>query len=1247
MSPVVPRILHLEDSDLDAEFVAARLQASGLEYELERAVDRTSFETALANRSFEIILSDYQVPGFQGLEALTMAQSAAPDTPFIFVSGAMGEETAVETLRRGATDYVLKERLGRLVPSIRRALAVAQDRRDKQVAEAALSDQQKLFRTTLASIGDGVICTDTSRRVTFLNAEAERLTGWPAAEANGRSIDEVFQIVNETTRRRVPCPIAKVLETGRVVGLANHTVLIARNGEERPIDDSAAPIRDHAGETIGTVLVFHDVTERKRSEQALRESEARYRFLAESAAATQVLTDPDEIMRTIAQMLVEHLGLSRCAYAVVEEETVFAITGDYSRGVPSIVGRWNLAAFGAACTKALRAGVPFVVNDSHNDVRITEEDRQAFDATNIRAVICVPLHKAGRLTAAMAVHQNEPRRWQRHEIELVQIVVDRCWEALERARVARDLRVSEARYRAIVEATPECVMLVAPDGTLLQMNNAGFALIEGDDSAIGRSVFDFIAPEFREAFRSFNQRVCEGQRGVFEFDLIGLKGTRRHMETSAVPLPSADGAFTQLSVTRDITARVAAERTLADQRARLDYAARASGIGFWYCDLPFDELIWDERVKEHFFLPKDARVTIDAFYERIHPEDRESTRLAIEKSIAERLPYAVDYRTVDGTGGAVKWIRALGGTAYGDDGRPIRFDGVTVDVTTRKHDEERLAKLLENEREQGRMLTAMSDAAVTIHAAGSLDSVLRVAAEEARRIFGVGHAAARLSPTVDRESALSAATACDVSQRAISEFLLSENDSARDVCGVNRSQRLSRTDLARHAAWQSYAAANPENPISGWMAAPFVSHSGKNLGLLQVVNKADGDFSELDEAMLSQFAHLTSVALENARLYGELRDEDRRKDEFLAILAHELRNPLAPISTGLDILKATENAEPSSQIRDMMERQLRHLVHLVDDLLDVSRVSRGKVQLRRELISVAKIVELAVETSRPLIDGARHQLQLSVPDGPLYVDGDLTRLAQVVSNLLNNAAKYTVDGGRIQLTVVEEENRIVIRVTDSGVGIPREMLPKVFNLFTQVDRAVDRSQGGLGIGLSLVKRLVEMHGGSVAVESDGIGAGSTFTVQLPRVTSPFDSGRSSDPKYRSDSDGAVKHRVLVVDDNVDAAVMLSMLLQRLGCETAVAHSGPEAIAAAAEFRPALAFLDIGLPGLNGYEVAARLRHLPTTAATVLVALTGWGSQEDRQRSLEAGFNFHLTKPIEAEAIRDILISATAILNRRA
>ena len=385
-------------------------------------------------------------------------------------------------------------------------------------------------------------------------------------------------------------------------------------------------------------------------------------FLAELSAATQPLAQPAEIMQTTARMLAEHLGADRCAYAEVEDQSVFVITGDYTRDVPSIVGRWPVAAFGAACVRDMRQGRPFVVDDTDHHSEIGPEDLPAYRATNIRAVICVPLHKAGVFTAAMAVHQTRPRAWSLEEVELVAWVVARCWEALERSRVARTLQDSEARYRAMIQASPDCVKLVRCDGTLLQINAAGLALLEAADEAavLGTSIYEVVAPEHKAAYRELNEQVCRGESGKLQFEVIGLKGTRRFMESSAVPLALPSGELAHLAIARDVSPRMLAERALADSRARLDYAVRLSGVGFWYCDLPFDELIWDPQVKEHFFLPSEARVTIDTFYERIHPEDRAPTRAAIEESIDTRRPYDVVYRTQSPKTGEVKFIRALG-----------------------------------------------------------------------------------------------------------------------------------------------------------------------------------------------------------------------------------------------------------------------------------------------------------------------------------------------------------------------------------------------------------------------------------------------------------------------------------------------------------------------------------------------------------------------------------------------------------
>lgn len=375
------------------------------------------------------------------------------------------------------------------------------------------------------------------------------------------------------------------------------------------------------------------------------------------------------------------------------------------------------------------------------------------------------------------------------------------------------------------------------------------------------------------------------------------------------------------------------------------------------------------------------------------------------------------------------------------------------------------------------------------------------------------------------------------------------------------------------------------------------------------------------------------------RMRGEaaLRDADRRKDEFLAILAHELRNPLAPIRNSLHILRLTARDDPAvERVGDMLERQVNHMVRLVDDLLEVSRITRGKIELRKESIEVAAIVRSAVETSRPLIDAAGHQLAVTLPSEPLTLEGDLVRLAQVLANLLNNAAKYTDPGGQIWLTVACAGSEIQISVRDNGAGIAADMLPRVFDLFTQVDRTAGKAHGGLGIGLSLVKSLVDLHGGRVAARSAGIGQGSEFTVHLPRALGAQHSGPT--PAHQRPGAATAPRRILVVDDNRDAAESLGMLLKLLGAEVQVAYDGPEALQVIGAFRPAIILLDLGMPGMDGYEVARQLRQRPEGRDATLIALTGWGQEEDRRRSKAAGFDHHLIKPADRSVLESLLVT---------
>jgi PAS domain S-box-containing protein len=370
----------------------------------------------------------------------------------------------------------------------------------------------------------------------------------------------------------------------------------------------------------------------------------------------------------------------------------------------------------------------------------------------------------------------------------------------------------------------------------------------------------------------------------------------------------------------------------------------------------------------------------------------------------------------------------------------------------------------------------------------------------------------------------------------------------------------------------------------------------------------------------------------------QLSEADRRKNEFLATLAHELRNPLAPIRNGLQILGLCDgDPDATGQALDMMERQLSQMVHLIDDLLDLSRVSRGTIELRKERIELSKVVEQAVEMSRPVVEQAGHHLAINVPQSPIYVDADLTRLAQVFSNLLNNAAKYTERGGEIRLLIEQQNGEVLISVQDNGIGIPREMLPYVFDMFTPVNRNLQRSQGGLGIGLSIVKKLVEMHGGSVEATSDGDGLGSQFIVRLPVVLSVVQPQVDDDEDIRPSS----RRRILVVDDNRDAADSLAKILRLKGNESLSAHDGHEAIRQAAEFRPEVILLDIGMPGLNGYDTARQIRAQPWGKNMLLVALTGWGQDEDRRRSQDAGFDEHVVKPINAAMLEKLLASSKA------
>jgi PAS domain S-box-containing protein len=760
------------------------------------------------------------------------------------------------------------------------------------VAQRRHHDEQERLRVTLRSIGDAVITTDTSGRVTDMNEVAESLTGWRLADARGLRLESVFRIVNETTGHTVESPATRVLREGVIVGLANHTVLMRRDGTQCPIDDSAAPIRDEHGRVAGCVLIFRDVTGQR---------------LLERERGQQLLT-----ARTLA--------------AIVESSDDAII----SKSLDGTIQSWNAGAerlFGHSAEEAIGKHISLVIPPD----RIAEED-----------------HIIARLKAGQRVDHFETERL-RSNGERIQVsltispIRDGGGAVIGASKIARDIterrRVEADRQKfvTLVETSTDFIGLYDLEGIPFFVNRAGL-------------------------------------------ELVGLTS--------------------------------------------MDEARRTP-------------------VRE-FFFPEDQARIMDEFFPKVLSDGHGELEVRFRH-----------FRT-----GEARWMAYKVLTLADPNGHPSAYATVSQDVTERRRMED----------------------------------------------------------------------------------------------------------------------------------------------------------------------HLHSLA-------ADLSHADRRKDEFLATLAHELRNPLAPISNAVQILKRRDPANGAdAEVTGLLERQVAHLSRLVDDLLDMSRISRGHIELRRERIELAVVVRQAIEATRAQYQKLGHELTITLPGQPVTLFADSTRLAQVIGNLLNNACKFTNRGGHVRLTVARHEHEVEIRVRDDGIGIPAAELPRIFEMFTQLDTSLERSRDGLGIGLTLVKNLVEMHGGSVNAHSDGPGRGSEFVVKLPTLgeeTRPVP--RASD-RPRSGS----SRRVLIVDDNVDGAEALALLLRLSNHEAFVAHDGEAALDVAERERPDLMLLDIGLPGINGYEVCRRIRREPWGKEIVIAAVTGWGQEADRQRSDAAGFDAHLVKPVELETLSPLI-----------
>jgi len=752
---------------------------------------------------------------------------------------------------------------------------------------------------------------------------------------------------------------------------------------------------------------------------------------------------------------------------------------------------------------------------------------------------------------------------------------------LSRARKAADNE--RHRLYALFDQMPAFVGVRRGPEHVLEFQNARQAALTRGIDSVGKP-FRASWPAMIEQAASLDRVYRSSTPEFASFQVAaafdGLDTiTTRHFEGVWSPFRAGDGTIQGvISFWLDVTEGVLAKQHSQQIEERLRSAVEAADVGTWRLELPARRCIRDDRANRLLARPPAAsEQSLDEALEAVHASDRDRVRATIDQAIASRARYACEYR-VGSPEGKIRWVRDVGRVVPGTDGSVVALTGALVDVTEQR-------TLLDQAAIARERLRAALDAAHIGTYFWDLDSNQVEHDDGARRMFGLGAGAAG----------------------SFDEYLLRVHPLDRDP--LKRTLEISARDGVPFD--QEYRIITPDNSLR-WVhdkATVFTNSEGRRF-----ISAAVVDVTELKVSAMR-----TAHALEMAE------HASRAKDEFLAMLGHELRNPMAPILTAVDLLRMRG---AGTRELEVIQRQVSHLVQLVDDLLDIARITRGKVELRHEVLDMRDVIARAVEMVAPLMEQRGHHLSVRLPEVPVRVHGDMVRLAQVTSNLLNNAAKYTPPGGSITVSAADLGTEISIQVQDNGAGMDSSLLPHVFELFVQGRRSSGRSQGGLGIGLALVQNLVRLHGGRATAMSDGVGKGSTFEVRLPVATEDAQAPElSATQELQSRA-----RRILVVDDNVDAAMLVASALEGQGFEVVVAHDGPQALDAIGHFVPDVAVLDLGLPVMDGYELCAQLRTRRELERCRFVALTGYGQPRDRVRTRESGFTEHLVKPVNFETL---------------
>lgn len=1103
----------------------------------------------------------------------------------------------------------------------------------QRTAAEAVKASENRFRTVVRQAATGVVQADASGRMTLVNQRWCEMLGYSEQELLAMNIADITADLAPTL-----AAVQRLAEGGPDFVIEKR--YRRRDGSLLWASSSVSAVRGPAGEYCGLIAVVVDISEQKRTQALLVEQ----RNLLEGIAAGQPL---DQCLTAVTGAITR-LGPATRACILLADPERRTFPWAYAANIPASfkLGLKDAASNDLAigtCGEAVFRGQPVSCPDIAQDERWSPMWRELCLGHGILACHSEPvLGATARPLASLMLCFDTPREPTVWERSLAEFGAHIASIAIERDRAGQAVRASEERLRLMVESVTDFAIFTADPAGIVTTWNTGAEAVFGWTEAeiVGQRCEVLFTPEDRAAGVPTDElrQARETGRASNERWHLRRDGTRFFASGVITPLQDASRVgFTK--VIRDITVRKQAEDALAIRVLELATLFDVVPIGLCVADDPACTVIrMNPAMARLMHEPQERNISLSAPAEirpayRVYRADRQLAPEALPVQRAARGEILRDELLVVFDDGAQIELEAFAAPLRDASGRPKGGVAAFLDITERTR-AEKLRRAAER---------ALKTSEARLRLLDELGEVTRVATTPeaivtaTTRLLGEHLGATRcayadIEPDRHRFVSRHVWTAAGAANGSgvHSLDLLGPRIAAQLRTGLAWVVRDAGREPAESGESQIFTALG----VLAMICCPLIKGE-RVVAIVAVQNAAPRDWTDDEVSVVEEVVGRSWAHMERLRAIAALREADRRKDEFLATLAHELRNPLAPIRNGLAILRRDPTGGVAQRALEMMERQTAHMVRLIDDLLDVSRVSRGLVDLKRERLTLRSALESAVETIRPAIAAHGHQLLFVPPDESLVLEADPTRISQVVSNLLHNAAKFTPDGGRITLSGERDGDQVVIRVADTGIGIPPHMLPQVFDLFTQVGQSIDHAQGGLGIGLSLARRLVEMHGGSIAADSPGCGQGSVFTVRLPLAD-----GAPDEPVTASDrgspASGPAGRRILVVDDNVDAADSLGMVLEFFGHEVRIAHDGLAALTTARAFLPEVVFLDIGLPDMSGYDVARAFRAEPAIAGATLIALTGYGNAADKARSEASGFDRHLTKPVQVDTIEDVL-----------